>query len=775
MYLRKRLALSNEYNTRMIKNKLTLYTIVSFDTKIPNQQLLQGSFPKLCFRSSPSETLYPFRASTNIKVALCSIYFFYTIFFFFSFQRLDPFSLSAFGMSQKSLKTGLETSSRLSKHSIFAESSESVVLKSNGKNKNKTVHRTLSRTPSGKIPVEDLKNIYSCMLSSLNLHSSNKSGKFGFISHLKKRYSFCFTAEKGIKALQDLSYDRTHSKVYTNVTYTISQQSAEELLNTFFEAHLLHSPTEKTRTHVCSKRNILQPTPKGVAVLQRFRKQNGNASSISELLKSDINTMELVCFDRNNSTDHILYNKCWDQLLFSQVMGTRMNFWSPNNPPDEVPQEVLNTRWLLQTEQSPDKFTFEGSNQIPQTKQISSPFFHRFFTNPDSDSHIQYYVSNKGVRLFRNKIVQNEEDKDINLPYCVTGKALVQYLLDCTDVMYLHEANMIGQIFLDLKFLKSAIGDNSDFHGKKTEYYVVGSEGSRLVGWKKVNRGSRSSINTEFSSFKSINTYEELEDEKIKPITLDDVLHDPALKYLFRQYLTQTFCEENLDAYAAMIDFDNSMKLLDKIVKLDAREKSRQMYSSKSSNEQIGGKRNAIKGAINKVSRDCLSKVYTIYGLYIVSGASNELNISSELKEKFRLVMDAPETPKLPSGFDTENSTSTSSDEETEACHWLKVFESNEKFELINYNGTEQESKDEVLHQRPPKIALAKKPENIVSEMSPDTFKALPGYKILLKMSDLLNQACEEVFEMMNKDSMPKFVESEAYRDSQRQLHEIKQ
>ncbi|QOU21708.1 hypothetical protein BRETT_001434 [Brettanomyces bruxellensis] len=768
----------------------------------------------------------------------------------------------------------------------------------------KSIQRSLRRTSLGRIASDDLKDIYSSLIYCLKLkeersksleHASNKILSFSF----GKAPLFSFCVGKALCALENLSFDVHQQSLTTNISYDITKQSAFNLLTIFFDAHLLHCPEDRTKNLLPGKNKLVQVTPKGAAVFQRFCEKKGilsNARKVTDLLESNINTMQLVYFERNPETDRIIHNEYWDKLLFVGVMGPRMNFWSPKNPPDEIPDEILNSRKMWEDIASEAKFgnyIFDGylSNGSPgdakesqanfqeyldsknENKSISEesgtskssgkkstkakkmkktsekyPFYHRFFSNPDSDSHIQYYVSNKGVRLFRNKTVYEKSHKDRLLSYCVTGQAIVQYLMDCTDIMYIDEALGIGETFMQLNLLEKAYTDDklashNIFSGTKHDFYKLSDEGKKIVHWKRIgkrdvcekveneqvsssepleNRDEKEevdslqadgSVHSKFDNcscgedgdaiklktmriipsspsvsvghFSSDSIFVDCEqdngkkasvEQQIKGLTLSKVLKDPALKYLFRQHLFQSYCEENLDAYDAIGEFESKLGVLKKLVKLRRKQKLDASSGKNAKFSSVSSKRRSltVKSAISRVSKECLSKIYAIYSSYLIDGVMNELNIDSHLKFSIRQLMTSPDTPSVFKSFPTPEAQRQIN---TANVHWLQKMDSKassgsqecSKTPTEKANGGKAEDmNNEAGPKRPPNIHIGPRKDVGRSELSPSDIVMAPTLSILWKVGDLYGQVRTQVRQMLEQDSLPKFLGSDTLYESMR-------
>lgn len=557
--------------------------------------------------------------------------------------------------------------------------------------------KSLTRTPSGNIYHKDLKNIFSVLLYCLDLKAEVKKPtstnilKFSF----KKLHPYAFTIEKAIEVMSNLNIDLQYHTTLTKLSYNINFKFAFELLQLFYTAKLLHCPDDKTCKKLTTTKHVLQPTPKGVAILYQFCIQMGipNIKSLSlpEILKSNFNSMKLMEFERHPRTDAIIHSENSDKLLFIQVMGADMNIWSPKNGPDEIsniganimsdskinshiygassdtsedvfnPLENENTffEYLRQRQQeqtrtssidsTTDSPILESSQPSPSATFSTSPFFHRFFTNPDSDSHVQYYVSNAGLRFFKKKVVTvSSVEKEVY--NCFSGKALIQYIMDCTDLFYLKEAVKVANMFVKLQLIKSeTTNDHSAFIPTKDALYTLSDSGIKLVQWD-AKLSLKKPINRPVSPSKP--DIEKAPQEHAKDLILDDIIKDPGLKFLFRNFMEENMCIENMNIYDEILDFQKKMDILKKMLSLKDREKTKffnelrkvDVFQENNSVKQqanvLRNKKLTIYTAMNKLSEYCLSKVYTIFSMYISENAPNEINIDSQLRISVRNVIE---------------------------------------------------------------------------------------------------------------------------------------
>jgi len=96
-------------------------------------------------------------------------------------------------------------------------------------------------------------------------------------------------------------------------------------------------------------------------------------------------------------------------------------------------------------------------------------------------------------------------------------------------------------------------------------------------------------------------THLDYTDRETNTTRLTSILNDPALRLLFREYLRETVCEENLSFYLDVVEFDKSFKAID-VNRPDA-------------------------------VRETLAAAYGLYNAFLAPGSPCELNIDHTLRQ----------------------------------------------------------------------------------------------------------------------------------------------
>ncbi|KAK6197429.1 uncharacterized protein RJT21DRAFT_142133 [Scheffersomyces amazonensis] len=671
----------------------------------------------------------------------------------------------------------------------------------NSKPLHETVLNNFNKTQTGKIYEKDIKDIYSMMLICLNLSDSNKS-RFN-IPIKKKHFPYSFHCDTALNTMENLLVSVELSTATTSISYNIKHDLGFALLKKFYEAKLLHSPADRTRSEP-KNGVVLQPTPKGVSILSDFCKKIGmKRSKFPPILSSTFNSMDLFKFDRDALTDKIIYSDYFLHLLFIKLFGDSPNVWTSKNPPDQLPSrdEITETDIGFGFKISHDKYdgfasivapasisaqTFGGKSRTTKShhEEEESPFYHRFFTNPDSDSHVQYYVSYVGVRLIKDKVFRTNYGKEVTIPYVATGKAICQWLCDCTDVMSQKHAKEIASLLLKSKLIKPILFSPSQsqqlkFCANRDCFYTLSKFGEEVCYW---NKPSKRLLDLNSPNFQKMMHYasneSSLEDYIDKPIetkgskmSLSFVINDPGTRYLFRKHLEKELCSENLDAYLQLELFEKSIKRL------------RKLLGAKS--EKSGPEGEFLNQQLINSSNVTLSLAYHIFFSYLSSEAPFVLNIDYRLRAKITSLMikadsnispidayrDYLKTPTMKFTFGKDIDSQL-----TDSKPRISSTTEEEQAQEQEHEHEQEEEADDTLNSEELETGIIANSKNIRSQ---DIYYESKSYSSsvnpidmdstlgnLNKISQIFQEISKHIYRLMEVDSFPKFLSSTMYRDA---------
>ncbi|KAK3633395.1 hypothetical protein LTR56_015809 [Elasticomyces elasticus] len=398
--------------------------------------------------------------------------------------------------------------------------------------------------------VQDFKDLFSTLMVSLPLTPHRV--RFSRIEHT-------FTTEEAITNLGSLKFSQSNrmpdpkdpSRIVTTTTtttFSMAKEMARSVCGRFLEARFVESVDGKT--DFTSKSSVWQLTPKGMHVLARFCQRNGiHQRHVNEVLDSPRNMMQLVILERDPDTDKLVDDAPTVHVVFRRFAG----------------------------------------DTGPNLKTTGSS---------DSDDTNEYATGLVGVKMQRSR------RNDREAPYTFTGKAAFDWLLDCCTVVDKREVFELTNLFVQHELIVPALEDHRGpsngprFAASKHVLYGITQKGMRIAGWITSPNGS---VNGEATTQQRIPAGV-VRDSNTNRMTV--IIRDPALRLLFREYLRETHCEENLSFYVEVKAFLS---------------------------EYERAKRDSVSPRLD-VIRETLASAYSLYNAFLAPGSPCELNIDHNLR-----------------------------------------------------------------------------------------------------------------------------------------------
>lgn len=388
----------------------------------------------------------------------------------------------------------------------------------------KKMHQTSSRllrmTDEERPFSRDFKDLFSTLMVSLPLTAHRI--RFQKIEHT-------FTSEEAINNLGSLKFSQSNRMpdpkdptrivtTTTTTTFSMAKEMARSVCQRFTDARLIESADGKVVPGFPLKGAVWQLTPKGINVLTRFCQRNGiNQRHVLDVLDSSRNTMQLVTLERDGNTDKLSHDKATIEVIFRRFAGQ------------------------------------DGPNIKTNT------------STSDSDSLSDYYNGLVGVKMARERRVFDQVVQNT-----FTGKAAVDWLMDCCTTIDRRETFEIADLFVqhgliwavaEDKVYTSQTAGSTRFQPTKNAIYGLTIKGQRLAGW--ITRQNSNSSGEKDSDTASRGSGGSKNDGRAAPRDsnnhrLNLIVNDPALRLLFREYLRDTHCDENLAFYLDVKDFTKS-------------------------------------------------------------------------------------------------------------------------------------------------------------------------------------------------------------------------
>ncbi|KAI5288802.1 hypothetical protein KEM52_001026 [Ascosphaera acerosa] len=418
------------------------------------------------------------------------------------------------------------------------------------------MHQTSSRllrTTSDDRPfTRDLKDLFSTLMVSLKLDPHRV--RFTKFNH-------SFTADEAINNLGSLKFSQSNRMpdpkdpgrivtTTTTTTFSMTREMARTVCQRFLDARFIEPVDGRLYTQFPSKGSLFQLTPKGIHVLQRFCQRNGiTAPHIMEIIESPRNTMQLVILERDAITDKVSRDKTVVEVIFRRFIG----------------------------------------QDHPNLKSSTSL--------ADSDSVSEYSTGSIGVKMARDRKIAGAVYHNT-----FTGRACVDWLLDCCTTVDRRETIELATLFIEHQLMHAVQEDPNfkqsnplfyDFQPSKVAIYALTEKGQQVCGWMAREKPFISSSPGGRGVTRDSNN-----------ARLQLILSDPALRLLFREFLSSSLCEENLSFY------------------LDVSRFTRQYHEA----EKVQLMKN-----MDSV-RETLASAYGLYNAFLAPGSPCELNIEHSLR-----------------------------------------------------------------------------------------------------------------------------------------------
>ncbi|KAL9100519.1 MAG: hypothetical protein Q9163_004108 [Psora crenata] len=427
-----------------------------------------------------------------------------------------------------------------------------------------TSSRLLRMTDEERPFTRDFEDLFSTLMVSLPLTAHRV--RF-------QKFDHTFTSEEAINNLGSLKFSQSNrmpdpkdpSRIVTTTTtttFSMAKEMARSVCQRFMDARFIEHADARVVPVFPLKNAVWQLTPKGMHVLTRFCRRNGiNQRHVLDVLDSPRNTMQLVILERDGSTDKLSHDRATIDVIFRR---------------------------------------FAGQNG-PNIKTSASA--------SDNDSLNEYYNGLVGVKLAKERKIL-----DRVVLNTFTGKAGVDWLMDCCTTVDRREVFEIAQLFVTHGLIWAVVEDKvyaqqnsgaSRFQPTKNAIYGFTDKGQRTAGWlpredsptaadgrDPGRNGSSARSNPRVTSRDSNNN------------RLNIIVNDPALRLLFSEYLRDTHCEENLAFYLEVREFTRSY---------DSAERAK---------------------AFSKMDtiREHLAAAYGLYNNFLAPGSPCELNIEHNLR-----------------------------------------------------------------------------------------------------------------------------------------------
>ncbi|BEI84110.1 hypothetical protein CcaverHIS002_0407140 [Cutaneotrichosporon cavernicola] len=503
----------------------------------------------------------------------------------------------------------------------------------------------MKTTRRGRPFVKDTHDLFATMIVSLRLEPHRS---------FFKTYPNSFTTDEACVNLSSLKFSQSNrsadpkdpSRIITTTTtttFTMSRDMARGVGQHLMEAHLVENATDLS-SKVFKDRGVFMLTPKGLHILERFITKNGiSADHLLRVFATQPICMKLLHLERRTQDDEILITKSVIEVLFRRFVGREPNV-----------SRLMDDELMAQYHSRPHA----RAPPLPPGEECD-----------------------RTLGVIVRRLPPPATDKKRGDEYHFSALQAVDWMCDFTTIIGVDEAaEVLGQFarygFISLVSDKSKVKESNvvvqvraggagggagalmpeaEFRATDKAIYRVTKEGVQVAKWDQPrqvvdrstlqsNRAASESVQdvrpgaanptkslasaTDMSLARRTSVSDRLraeflvegQDEKVKDshtARLKQILEEPALRSLFREFLRANFCEENLSFWLDVQDF-------------------KRRFNTSSSAAAAPGALPTQSGqglqAMERHQQDLISMAFVIYNTYLAPASPCELNIDHQLR-----------------------------------------------------------------------------------------------------------------------------------------------
>ncbi|VDC06201.1 unnamed protein product [Peniophora sp. CBMAI 1063] len=481
----------------------------------------------------------------------------------------------------------------------------------------------MKTTKRGRPFLKDTLDLFATLIVSLQLTTHKQ---------FFRTFPNSFTTDEAALNLASLKFSQSNrgpdprdpSRVITTTTtttFSMTRDMAKAMSQHFMDARLIENAADPS-SNLFKDRGVYVLTPKGLHVLERFITRNGiNGDHLSHVFATQPICMKLLHLERRSIDDEIIVSQSVITALFRRFVGRTANY-----PPDNV--DAL------------------GSERA-------------------------YHERSKGIQL------QESNERSAGKPsthhrHCFMALAALEWLCDFTSVVGREEAAEMAAQFVRFGLItlvsdkrknndsaiiftvrgsvpngNSSVQQTGEFRCTAKAIYKITEEGIRVARWNSsgsaresphastTNLTERSSVDDKeksgeakihrrISLAEKMNAQEPKHAKESNTERLRFIIDQPQLRQLFRDFLRDNFCEENLSFWVEVEDFKRKFNIT----------------SSASSALQpppvrpAGAKSTPGQVAMEQHHEALIQQAFEIYRTYLAPSSPSELNIDHGLRNE---------------------------------------------------------------------------------------------------------------------------------------------
>ncbi|KAI9639533.1 regulator of G protein signaling domain-containing protein [Dioszegia hungarica] len=510
----------------------------------------------------------------------------------------------------------------------------------------------MKTTRRGRPFVKDTHDLFATLVVSLKLEQHR---------NFFKTYPNSFTTDEACSNLASLKFSQSNrsadpkdpSRIITTTTtttFSMTRDMAKGICQHFLESHLIENATDLLATSF-KDRGIYMITAKGLHILERFITKNGiSGDHLLNIFASQPIAMKLLHLERRLGDDEIMVTRSVLEVLFRRFAGKEPNVAKVSE--EELAQQYLQRWYSKPSEKSGGGEELDRGLGVPVRKMIGA----------DKREEFHFTANNAMLWLLDfTTAVGMDEASEMAAQFVRYGLiALV------SDKGRVKEGNVIASVRGGgAGGGTGAIMTEGEFRATEKAIYKFTPEGMLAGRWNapgtNTTSGTPNSSKPNLTSVGSESRVPPVPSPSVRPshasthesedprasisdsvttphagldrerdhskdshtARLKQILDEPALRSLFREFLRSNFCEENLSFWLDVQDFKRRFSTTSSAVAAPG-----------TGGGDGKGKAQKAQGhaAMDKHQGDLIAMAFVIYNTYLAPASPCELNIDHGLR-----------------------------------------------------------------------------------------------------------------------------------------------
>ncbi|KAI0347008.1 hypothetical protein BDW22DRAFT_1367234 [Trametopsis cervina] len=487
----------------------------------------------------------------------------------------------------------------------------------------------MKTTKRGRPFLKDTLDLFATLITTMTLQTNRQ---------FFRNFPNSFLTDDAARNLNHLKFSQSNrgpdprepSRIVTTTTtttFSMSREMAKAMCQHFMDARLIENAADPGSS-LFKERGVYTLTPKGLHVLERFMSKNcmSGDENLIRVFQTQPICMKLLHLERRSADDEIIVSSSVVTAVFRRFVGRQ-----PNYPPANF--EGLNAF---------DKYN-ERSNGVALMDVTE-----KGVAGKPSTTHKNCFSAVQGLEWLCDftSVIGREEAAEMAAQFVRYGLITL-----VSDKRRNNDSAIIFTVRGTPGGPNSSVAQHGEFRCTNKAIYKITDEGRRMARWDQAEHvNSPNSSTTALSSMarssddvtlspengsdpkasadtklhRRISMTEKNEGEKRSrrennTERLKNIIEDPRLRQLFREYLRQNYCEENLSFYLDVVDFRRKFSITSSAVAAP---------SGRSTRVTPG------QAAMERHHEALVQTAVQIYNTYLAPSSQCELNIDHGLRSE---------------------------------------------------------------------------------------------------------------------------------------------